>query len=326
MEHRKIGDLSVSVVGLGCNQLGTAYCDDETSARIVGEALDAGITYFDTADEYGANYADHDDPTGWGHSEEVLGQALRSHRDEVVIGSKFGVRPHGAPGGGASAEWARTALEASLRRLGTDHIDLYQLHFPDPTVPIEETLGAMDEMVTAGKVREIGCCNLSGDELEKAAAAADRGGLRRFASAQNALNLLQRGADDDVVPACERLGMGFIPYYPLASGTLTGKYRRNEPLPAASRLVEQVDEGTRSKILSDRGFARLEALEAFAAERGHTLLELAFGWLLGHAPVATVIAGAGRPGQAATNAAAAGWQMTPEEVEGATRAVTEATS
>jgi aryl-alcohol dehydrogenase-like predicted oxidoreductase len=315
MEHRTIGCLSVSVVGIGCNQLGTAFCDEATSARIVHEAMDAGITYFDTADEYGANYADHDDPTGWGHSEEVLGLALGARRDEVVIGSKFGVHPHGqADGGGGSAQWARRAVEASLKRLGTDHIDLYQLHFPDPTVPVEETLGELDLMVTEGKVREIGCCNFSGPELEAAADAAASSGARPFASIQSPLNIIQRATLEDVMPACDRLGMAFIPYYPLASGMLTGKYRRGQPLPAATRLSEQVAPAARERIFSDRAFDRLEALDAFATERGHTLLELAFAWLLGHPSVATVIAGAAKPGQAASNAGAGGWTLTPDEV------------
>jgi aryl-alcohol dehydrogenase-like predicted oxidoreductase len=322
VRSRTIGCLSVSEVGLGCNQLGTAFCDDPTGTRVVGEAFDAGITYFDTADEYGANYADHDDPTGWGHSEEVLGKALAAHRDEVVIGSKFGVHPHGtAEGGGGSARWATTALEASLRRLGTDHIDLYQTHFPDPSVPVDETLGALDAMVREGKVREIGCCNFSGAGLDAAAAAAAAGALRPFASIQSPLNLIQRASLDDVMPACEGLGMSFIPYYPLASGMLTGKYRRGQPAPAATRLSEQLSPEARGRLLSERTFARLEALEAFAEARGHTLLELAFAWLLGHPAVATVIAGAARPGQAGANAAAAAWQLTPEEVEEATQAV-----
>ena len=322
MEHRSIGRLSVSVIGLGCNQLGTAFCDESLSARIVNEALDAGITYFDTADEYGSNYADPDDPGGWGRSEEYLGRALRSRRDEVVIGSKFGVHPHGdAERGGASRRWATLAVEASLRRLGTDRIDLYQLHFPDPDVPIEETLGALDELVAQGKVREIGCSNLSAGALDEAAAAAARMGVRPFASTQGPLNLLQRATLDDVVPACERLGMTFIPYYPLASGMLTGKYRRGRDLPEGTRLSDQVTEEARRRIFTDRTFDRLEALEAYAAESGHTLLQLAFSWLLGHPNVATVIAGAAKPGQASANAAASEWRLTPEQVAEITKVV-----
>lgn len=322
MEQRRIGELAVSVVGLGCNQLGTAFCDEATTGRIVGEALDAGITYFDTADEYGANYSDHDDPAGWGRSEELLGRALGKRRDQVVIGSKFGVRPHGQlEGGGASARWARTALEATLRRLGTDHVDLYQVHFPDPAVPVEETLEVLDQLVRAGKVREIGCCNFTGGALEEAARVAAVGGWRPFASVQSPLNLIQRATLEEVMPTADRLDMAFIPYYPLASGMLTGKYRRGQPPPPASRLADQVGDDVRSRLLSDRSFARLEALEALAAEHGRSLLELAVGWLLGHANVATVIAGAAKPGQAAANAAAAGWRLTPEQVARATSVV-----
>ena len=322
-----IGQLSVSVVGLGTNQLGTPACDEATSTRVVHEALDAGIAYFDTADEYGRRYFDPTDTEGWGRAEEYLGRALGKRRDDVVIATKFGVRPPGdSDRGGAGARWAARALEDSLRRLGTDHVDLYQLHVPDATVPIEETLGALDKMVRDGKVREVGCCNLSGEELALADTVANEAGLRPFASIQNPLNVIQRGALDDVMPVCERLGVAFIPYYPLASGVLTGKYRRGEPLPAGSRMRDQLDDDTRGHVLSDRTFARVEALDAFASARGHTLLELAFGWLLGHPAVATVIAGAAKPGQVSANAAAAGWRMTPEEVEDATRTVQAATA
>jgi aryl-alcohol dehydrogenase-like predicted oxidoreductase len=325
MEFRKIGKLDVSVIGLGCNQLGTTYCDEALSARIVGEAIDAGINYFDTADEYGANYANHDDPVGWGRSEEFLGRALRGKRDQVIIGSKFSSRPHGDPdGGGASARWARSAIDASLKRLGVDHIDLYQQHFPDPNVPIEETLGVLAEFVQEGKVREIGCSNFSAAQLEQASAAAQALGVGRFASDEGVLNVLQRAGLAEILPACERLDMAFIPYHPLASGMLTGKYRRGQELPAEGRLIEQLDDAAQAKIFSDRGFARIEALEAFAEAHGHTLLELAFAWLLGFPNVATVIAGAARPGQATANAAVIGWHLTPDEVADVTRIVVEA--
>jgi aryl-alcohol dehydrogenase-like predicted oxidoreductase len=322
---REIGELSVSVVGLGCNQLGTAYCDAPTSERIVRAAIDAGITYFDTADEYGANYADPDDASGWGRSEELLGAALKSVRDQVVIGSKFGVQPHGQPdGGGGSTRWARIALDASLQRLGTDYIDLYQLHRPDPSVPIEETLGVLDEFRRVGKIREIGCCNFSGAQIAEADQVAVAAGIRPFASVQSALNILQRAALEDVLPTCDRLGKAFIPYYPLASGMLTGKYRRGQPLPGSSRLTEQIDDDARARILSDRGFSRIEALEKFASDRGHSVIELAFAWLLGYSNVSTVIAGASKPEQVATNAAAGDWVLTPDEVIETVRVVTEA--
>ncbi len=285
------------------------------TARIVQEAIDAGINYFDTADEYGRNYADRDDPQGWGLSEELLGRAVRGRRDDVVIASKFGIGvPGDADSGGAAARWIATAVEQSLRRLDTDRIDLYQLHFPDPAVPIEETLGALDRLVRDGKVREIGCCNLSADALADADATARRGELHRFVSNQAPLSLLQRGSLDGVMPACEQLGLVFIPYYPLASGMLTGKYRRNETPPDGTRLTEQVSDEARARLFSDRTFTRLEALEQWAADRGHSLLELAFAWLLGHPAVSSVIAGAAKPGQASANAQAAGWKLTADEV------------
>lgn len=333
MEHRTIGSLSVSVVGLGCNQLGTRFCDDAASAEVLREALDAGITFFDTSDEYGRNYADASDVAGWGRSEELLGRALAAHRDEVVVATKFGpvgpVTPDGGPlfaweRSEASGRGVRIAVEESLQRLGTDRIDLYQLHFPDPRFPIEETLGVLDELVAEGKVREIGCSNFSGAELRAACDAATRGGLRPFVSAQNALNLFQRKALDDIVPACDELGVAFIPYYPLASGVLTGKYRRSDPAPPGARLTEQVDDTTRGRILTDRAFDRLEALERYAADHGRTLLELAFAWLLGHRPVATVIAGASRPGQAAANAGAATWRLSDAQVTEITSLVADA--
>jgi aryl-alcohol dehydrogenase-like predicted oxidoreductase len=314
MEHRSINGLSVSVVGLGCNQFGTKACDESTSRRIIDEAIDAGITFFDTADEYGSNYFDPTDPEGWGRSEEIVGRAVASRRDDVIIASKVGSHPHGDHStGGSSARWIRTAAEDSLRRLGTDRIDLYQLHFPDPTVPIAETLTALDELVRAGKVREVGCCNFSATELRDAASTADALGVRRLVSAQDALNLFQQRVLDDVIPACADLEMSFLPYYPLASGMLTGKYRRGQPIPAGTRITDQVDDETRARILSDRAFARVEALEAFAEERGHTLLELAFGWLLAQPTLASVIAGAARPGQVTANARAGGWRLTTEE-------------
>jgi aryl-alcohol dehydrogenase-like predicted oxidoreductase len=325
MEQRPIGSLQASVVGLGCNQFGTRSCDEAMSRRVIDEAIAAGITYFDTADEYGSAYSDPTDPSGWGASEEILGRALRGRRDDVVLASKFGARPHGDDQrGGNSARWARLAIEASLRRLQTDRIDLYQVHFPDPSVPIAETLGALGELVDAGKVRDVGCCNFSVAQLREAAAAAQVAGVPRFVSAQSALNLFQRGALDDVVPASSELGMAFVPYYPLASGMLTGKYRRDAPMPTGTRLVDQVSDEAKQRLLSDRTFARVEALSAYAEARGHTLLELAFAWLLAQPAVATVIAGAAKPGQAAANANAAGWRMTADQAREVTQVVLDA--
>ncbi len=328
MDRRNIGSLSVPVVGLGCNQFGTAACDEPTSVKVIEEALDAGINYFDVADEYGQNYADPTDPRGWGVSEEILGRALRGRRDEVVIATKFGSHPHGDDArGGNSARWARIALEDSLRRLGVDHVDLYQVHFPDPDVPIAETLSILDEFVRSGKVREIGCCNFTAPMLREASDAAKEGGFRPFVSVQNPLNLFQRGALDDALPVCQELEMAFIPYYPLASGMLTGKYRRGMALPSDTRLTDglMVTAEARERLFSERTFARLEALEQFASDRGHSLLELAIGWLLADPCVATVIAGAAKPGQAMSNAAAAGWRLSLDEANQATQALLAAT-
>jgi aryl-alcohol dehydrogenase-like predicted oxidoreductase len=324
MQHRSIKDLSVSVVGMGCNQLGVV-CDQQGAAALVNEAIDAGITYFDIADEYGRRYFDPTDPS-WGVAEEYLGRALRGRRDGVVIATKFGVRPPTQPElGGASASWIARAVDDSLRRLETDYIDLYQLHVPDPTVPIAETLGALHDLVQVGKVRVIGCSNLSLAELQDADRVATELGIERFASIQTALNIFSRSALNDLMPACEQLGLALIPYYPLANGVLTGKYGRGRPLPTGTRLVEQIDDATREKILSDRTFARLEALEAYAVDRGHTVLELAFAWLLAFPAVATVIAGIARPGQATANANAAGWQLARHDADEIIRLVSAVT-
>ncbi|MCU1346013.1 MAG: aldo/keto reductase [Acidimicrobiia bacterium] len=331
MEQRTVGELSVSVIGLGCNQLGTAACDEATGEQIVHEALEAGITFFDTSDEYGRDYANLTDPTGWGRSEEILGRALKAHRADVVIATKFG--PTGGvefgTGDGdpltdrsrANARGIRLAVEESLQRLATDYIDLYQLHWPDPRTPVDETLAVLDELIREGKVREIGCCNFTGPEFRASVAAASAQNVRPFVSVQSELNVLRRAALADVLPACEELGASFIPYYPLASGVLSGKYRRGEAPPAGSRLSEQVGEEARRRILSDRNFARLDVLEAFAGDHGRTMLDLAFAWLLGLPPVATVIAGASRVGQATANSHAAGWHLTPAQVAEVTAAV-----
>jgi aryl-alcohol dehydrogenase-like predicted oxidoreductase len=325
MEQRSIGSLGVSVIGLGTNQFGTQACDEAASARILGEALDAGVTFIDTADEYGAHYSDPTDLSGRGRSEEIVGQAVRARRDEVVVATKFGSPLHAAHGlGGASAAWVKEAAEASLRRLDTDRIDLFQLHFPDDDTPIEETLQALTDLVNEGKVREIGCCNLSAEQLREADAAAAGAGLRPFVSLQSELNLFRRSALDGVLPACDELGLSFIPYYPLASGMLTGKYRRGRVPTAGTRLAEQVSDEARRRLFSDRTFDRIEALEAFASARGRTLLELALGWLLAQPTVATVIAGAAKSGQAAANAVSGGWRLTADEAAEVTRVVVEA--
>jgi aryl-alcohol dehydrogenase-like predicted oxidoreductase len=225
--YRELAGMSTSVVGMGCNQLGVT-CDAEGAAALVREALDSGINYFDVADEYGRKYWDATDPT-WGLAEEYLGRALRGRRDEALIATKFGVRPPTKPElGGASAKWIATAVEDSLRRLETDRLDLYQLHLPDPTVPIGETLTALDALVRAGKVRAIGCSNLSGEQLQEAHDVASDLGTAHFVSTQERLNLFAQDALNDVMPVCDRLGMKFIPYQPLARGVLTGKYGRGK--------------------------------------------------------------------------------------------------
>jgi aryl-alcohol dehydrogenase-like predicted oxidoreductase len=295
LETRKVGSLHVSVVGLGCNNFGRRL-DAAQTAAVVDAALDAGINFFDTADVYGG-----------GQSEEFIGRALGSRRNAVVIATKFGNRMEGQ-GSGASAAYVRQACEASLRRLGTDYIDLYQLHRPDPQVPIAETLGALDELVRAGKVREIGCSNFSAEQIREAEAAHANGA--RFVSVQNEYSLLKRDVERDVLPECERAGLTFLPYFPLASGLLTGKYRRGEPAPSGSRLAG----GGRANQLSDQNLAIVEELIRFAEAHGHTILELAFSWLLARPVVASVIAGATKPEQVHANTGAAQWRLTADEL------------
>jgi aryl-alcohol dehydrogenase-like predicted oxidoreductase len=296
VEKRRIGSLEASVVGLGCNNFGRRLDLDATSA-VVDAALDAGITFFDTADTYGGT-----------RSEEFLGRALGRRREDVVVATKFGSRL-GEQRRGARSEYVHRAVEDSLRRLGTDRIDLYQLHTPDFDVPIGETLGALDELVRAGKVREVGCSNFSVEQLRKAEEAT-REGAARFVSVQNEYSLLHREPEGDVLPECERLGLAFIPYFPLANGLLTGKYRRGKDAPAGSRL----DSARGERLLTDRNLDVVERLIGFSEGQGHTILELAFSWLLRRPAVASVIAGATSPEQARSNAAAAGWRLTDAEM------------
>ena len=293
MEHRRIGSLEVSVIGLGCNNFGWRL-DADATATVVHAALDAGIDLFDTAELYGE-----------GRSEEYLGLALRGRRQSVVIASKFGYKT--APSNRRGhPDNVRRAAEASLQRLGTDYLDLFQLHSPDPSIPIADTLGALDELVRQGKVREIGCSNFSAAQLREAEEAVQPG-RARFVSVQNEYSLMHREPEAEVLPECERLGIAFVPYYPLASGLLTGKYRRGRRLPKGTRLAEG------SSLLSDENLTAVDELIRFAEGNGHTLLELAIGWLLAHSAVASVIAGATKPEQARGNASVARWQLTPEE-------------
>jgi aryl-alcohol dehydrogenase-like predicted oxidoreductase len=295
MQTRRIGSLDVSVVGLGCNNFGRRI-DAASSARVVHAALDAGINFFDTANTYGL-----------GRSEEYLGLALRGRRDDAIIATKGGSPMEGESGGGAP-QYLRGALERSLRRLNVDCIDLYQLHEPDPTIPIEETLGAFQDLVVAGKVREIGCSNYSAPMLREADAAT-RGGPR-YVSVQNQYSLLHREPEKEVLTECDRLGMAFLPFYPLQLGYLTGKLRAGETATQDMRLSEERYHHfhTESTVIT------VERLIAFAEARGHTILELAFSWLLTRPAVASVIAGARHPHQVVQNAAAASWQLTPDEL------------
>jgi aryl-alcohol dehydrogenase-like predicted oxidoreductase len=302
METRAIGKLDASAVGLGCNNFG-GRIDETATAQVVNAALDAGITLFDTADIYGGT-----------RSEEYLGRALGSRRDEAIVATKFGGPIDEERKGGASATYIARAVEDSLRRLGTDRIDLYQLHFPDPTTPFEETLAALDALVQSGKVLEVGASNLSAEQIDETSRISVDRGLVPFVSVQNEYSLLRRGPERfGVLDACARHGLVFIPYFPLASGVLTGKYRRNEVPPAGTRLAAMPEERL-ADALSDKVFDRVETLDSFARDHGHTLLELAIAWLLARPTVASVIAGATKPEQAAANAAAASWTLTDDDL------------
>ena len=300
METRTIGGLDVSVVGLGCNNFG-GRIDAEATQAVVDAAVDEGITLFDTADIYGDR-----------RSEELLGKALGSRRDSIVLATKFGMGDGTNLPAGASLSAVVAAVEGSLRRLGTDRIDLYQLHQPDDSTGIDETLEALDQLVRDGKVREVGCSNFDAKRLDEAAQSAERTGTRRFVSVQNELNLLRRRGETELLTACARHDLAILPYFPLASGMLTGKYRRGEDPPPGTRLASLPAE-RRDQVLSDRRFSVIEALEDFARHRGHTLLELAMSWLAGLPHLASVIAGATTPEQVRANAAAVCWSLSDEE-------------
>jgi aryl-alcohol dehydrogenase-like predicted oxidoreductase len=296
VRHRPLGSsgLTVSVVGLGTNNFGRR-CDAAQTRAVVDAALDAGITFIDTADVYGG-----------GLSETYLGEALEGRRDRVVLATKFGGGRQGK--GGGSREYILEAVEASLKRLRTDRIDLYQYHFPDGATPIEETLSTLDELVQEGKVRFVGSSNFSAAQVEEADLVARGSGWTRFVSAQNHYSLLEREAETELAPACERLGIGLIPYFPLAHGLLTGKYRRGHPPPEGTRLEE------RPERLSDDAFDQVEALERFGQERGRSLLEVAVSGLAAKPAVASVIAGATSPEQVRANAEAGEWEPAEEDM------------
>jgi len=299
VEQRKIGSLSVTVVAIGCNNFG-ARIDEKRTEEVVDAALAAGINFFDTADAYGE-----------GKSEELLGRFLGSRRSQVIVATKFGLEMAGQ-GSGARPEYIRKAFDASLRRLKTDYIDLYQLHKPDPDVPIGETLGALNELVQAGKVREIGCSNFSAQQLREAAAvSAARPGSARFVSVQNEYSLLHREPEEGVLAESVRQHLVFLPFFPLMSGLLTGKYRKGQPIPQDTRVAKF--ERYR-KLLTEENLDKVEALIGFAESHGHTVLELAFSWLLAHEVVASVIAGASSARQVADNASAATWKLTTDDL------------
>jgi aryl-alcohol dehydrogenase-like predicted oxidoreductase len=297
MEIRRIGSLEVSVVGLGCNNFGMRL-DFPATEAVIAAALEAGINLLDTADTYGGT-----------KSEEFIGRALGKRRDEVVLATKFGSKLDEERKGAAPA-YVRRAVEDSLRRLGTDRIDLYILHWPDPAVPIADTLGALDELVRAGKVREIGCSNVSAEQLREAKAAV-KAGAARFVSTESEYSLLHRDPEAGVLAECVNQGMALLPYFPLASGLLTGKYRKGQPLPQGTRIT---DGGRFSRFLTEERLERVESLARFAESGGHNLLELAFSWLLARKPVTSVIAGATSPAQVKSNAGAAGWKLTADEL------------
>ena len=289
MEKRKVGSLEVSLAGLGCNNFGWRI-DAQATAKVVDAAIDAGINFFDTADMYGS-----------GQSEEYLGKALGARRSQVLIATKFG-SPMGEGKSGAKPHYIRQALEDSLRRLGTDYVDLYQIHRPDDSTPIADTMGALKELIAAGKVREIGCSNFSVAQLREAGPG--------FVSVQNDYSLLKREAEKDVLPECSKLGIAFLPYFPLANGLLSGKYHSGESLPEGSRAKD----GWGPKNFSAENIAMAERLAKFAASKGRTLLELAMSWLASRPQVSSIIAGAKTAEQVTANAAAVAWKLSAAEI------------
>ncbi|MEX1253891.1 MAG: aldo/keto reductase [Dehalococcoidia bacterium] len=310
MEYRNLGrsGLQVSVVGVGCNNFGRR-CDVEQTAAVVNKALELGVTLFDTADIYGPR----------GLSEEYLGKALQGHRRDAVIATKFaGPMGEGSLWGGASRRYIVEAVEASLRRLGTDYIDLYQIHFPDARTPIEETMRALGDVVRQGKARYIGCSNFAGWQMVEAQLVAKAGHLSPFISAQNQYNLLDRRIERELVPAANAYGLGVLPYFPLASGFLTGKYQSGQAPPEGTRLAGAGPMADR--ILTEGNFETLAKLSSFAEQRGRSMVELAIGWLASQSHVGSVIAGATKPEQVEQNVSAGEWRLTPEELAEVDRA------
>jgi aryl-alcohol dehydrogenase-like predicted oxidoreductase len=304
VEQRRLGKsgLEVSLVGLGCNNFG-GRADFEATRKVVHKALDLGVTLFDTADIYGNR----------GGSEDFLGQLLGDRRKDIVLASKFGMAMDNAGTlQGASRRYIMSEVEASLRRLRTDWIDLYQLHQPDPLTPIDETLRAMDDLVRQGKARYIGCSNLNAWQTVEALWTSKHLNLNAFISYQNEYSLVVRDIDRELIPAMQAYGLGLLPFYPLAGGLLTGKYKRNAPMPQGARLTHA--KATADRYLTDENWSIAERLESFSAERGHSLLELAISWLAARPTVSSVIAGATKPEQVEQNVRAANWKLTAEDL------------
>jgi aryl-alcohol dehydrogenase-like predicted oxidoreductase len=303
MEHRELGTsgMQVSLVGLGCNNFGQRL-DQEGTNQVVRRALDLGITLFDTADVYG----------GRGGSETMLGKALGAERANIVLATKFG-HDMGEAGKGAKPEYIRKAIGDSLKRLGTDHIDLYQLHTPDSSTPLEDTLGTLNELVQQGLVQFIGCSNLDAAGIRQAAQISQQHGYASFVSAQDEYSLLVRDADAELLPALEEQHLGLLPYFPLASGLLTGKYRAGQEAPEGTRLAAKG--GLSDRYMTPENIRTTEALRSFVESRNHTLLELAFSWLAARPVVSSVIAGATRPEQLDQNVGAVDWKLTETEMK-----------
>ncbi len=303
MKQRKLGSsgLAVSEIGLGCNNFGYVKAlDVNETRRIVHRAFDCGINFLDTSDSYG-------------HSEEFLGQILGSHRSRIVLATKFGSQlDTEGKKKGASQRYIFSAVEASLSRLKTDWIDLYQLHRPDPDTPIEETLHALTTLVQQGKVRYIGCSNLSPEQLLEAHEIAERLGLEQFVTSQDEYSLLARGIETDLLPTVKKFGMSELPYFPLASGMLTGKYKRQREHPPGTRLADKP--ALAERHATPENWDKVEQLSAFASRQGHSMLELAFSWLLSHQAIGSVIAGATKPEQVEANSTAGQWKLSPDEL------------
>ena len=304
MEHRTLGrsGLEVSLVGLGCNNFGGRIGDLDRARSLVDKAIELGITSFDTADIYG----------GGGKSEEFLGATLGDRRKRIVLATKFGKLPEAVAGTRGTRAYVFKAVEASLKRLKTDWIDLYYMHEPDPATPIEETLQALDDLTKAGKIRHAAASNFSPAQLDQAVAAAKRLGVAGFVATQDEYSLLVRDIEKGLLPAIERNGLGLVPYFPLASGVLTGKYRKGAALPEGSRLA--IAKGSYDRYATPENLDKMERLRAFAEGRGHTLLDLAMSWLARRPHVASIIAGASWPEQLEANVRATGWALGDAEM------------